>query len=146
MKFELVTLTGPKLQTDVYEVILPTAEGSIAVYAQHMPLVTTVVPGVVTVRRNRGDSDDQLEVFASNGGVAEITADSLRILVDEADNADELVEEEVRDALARAQKLKADAKDEIELEHAEALIDRHAVRLKVAELRRGRGRRARLAQ
>lgn len=146
MKLELVTLTGPKLQTDVYEVILPTETGSIAVYAQHMPLVTTMVPGVVTVRRERTDGDDKLEVFASNGGVAEITSNSLRILVDEADSADELVEEEVREALERAQKLKADAKDEVELEHAEALIDRHAVRLKVAELRRGRGRRARLSQ
>lgn len=146
MKLELVTLTGPKLQAQVYEVILPTETGSIAVYPQHMPLVTTVVPGVVTVRRERSDTDDQLEVFASNGGVAEITADSLRILVDEADSADELVEEEVREALERARKLKADAKDEVELERAEALIDRHAVRLKVAELRRGRGRRARLSQ
>lgn len=146
MKLELVTLTGPKLQAQVYEVILPTETGSIAVYPQHMPLVTTVVPGVVTVRRERSDTDDQLEVFASNGGVAEITADSLRILVDEADSADELVEEEVREALERARKLKADAKDEVELERAEALIDRYAVRLKVAELRRGRGRRARLSQ
>jgi F-type H+-transporting ATPase subunit epsilon len=146
MKLELVTLTGPKLQTDVYEVILPTETGSIAVYPQHMPLVTTVVPGVVTVRRERADSDDQLEVFASNGGVAEITSSSVRILVDEADSADELVEEEVREALERARKLKEEAKDEVELERAEALIDRHAVRLKVAELRRGRGRRARLSQ
>lgn len=146
MKLELVTLTGPKLQATVYEVILPTADGAIAIYPQHMPLVTTVIPGVVTVRRERADSDDQLELFASNGGVAEITADSLRILVDEADSADEIVEEEVREALERAKKLKAEAKDEVELERAEALVDRHAVRLKVAELRRGRGRRARLNQ
>ncbi|HKX72885.1 MAG TPA: ATP synthase F1 subunit epsilon [Candidatus Saccharimonadales bacterium] len=138
MKLELVTLAGPKLQADVYEVILPTAEGSIAVYPQHMPLVTTIVPGVVTVRRSRTDSNDQLEVFASNGGVAEITKDSLRILVDEADSAEDIVEEEVREALDRAHKLKAEAKDALELAQAETLIDRQAVRLKVAELRRHR--------
>lgn len=142
MKLELVTLTGPKLQAEVYEVILPTASGSIAVYPQHMPLVTTVVPGVVSVRHKKTDSDEQVDVFASNGGVAEITGKSLRILVDEADHANDIVEADAAAALERAKQLKAEAKDEVELERAEALIDRHAVQLKVAELRRHRGRRA----
>lgn len=140
MKLELVTLSGPKIQDEVYEVILPTPTGGIAIYAQHMPLVTTVVPGVLTVRRSKTDGEDKLEVFATNGGVAEITGNSLRLLVDEADHASDIVETEARQALALAKKLKSEAKDQIELDHAEALIDRHAVRLKVAELRRHRKR------
>lgn len=140
MKLELVTLSGPKIQDEVYEVILPTPLGGIAVYAQHMPLVTTVIAGVLTVRRNKADGDDKLEVFATNGGVAEITGHSLRLLVDEADHASDIVETEAREALELAKKLKLEAKDQIELDHAEALIDRHAVRLKVAELRRHRKR------
>ncbi|HVI69529.1 MAG TPA: ATP synthase F1 subunit epsilon [Magnetospirillaceae bacterium] len=138
MKLEFVTLAGAKLQQDVYEVILPTADGNIAVFPQHMPLVTTLVAGVITVRHKKGDADDAREVFASNGGVAEITGKSVRILVDEADRAEDIVEHEAKEALAAAHTLKAEAKDEIELERAEALIDRQAVRLKVAELRRGR--------
>jgi F-type H+-transporting ATPase subunit epsilon len=134
MQFEFVTLAGPKLQKDIYEVILPTSEGSIAVYAQHMPLVTTVVPGVITVRHKRGDPDTERDVYATNGGVAEITGKAVRLLVDEADHADDIVEAD----LAAAKKLKAEAKDEIELERAEALVDREFVRLKVAELRRHR--------
>ncbi len=138
MKLEFVTLAGAKLQQDVYEVILPTTDGRIAVFPQHMPLVTTLVPGVITVRHKKGDADDTREVFASNGGVAEVTGRSIRILVDEADHADDIVEKEAAEALAAAKKLKEEAKDEIELERAEALVDRQAVRLKVAELRRGR--------
>lgn len=141
MKLELVTLTGPKLQADVYEVVLPTETGAIAVYPQHMPLVTNLVPGVVSVRHKRTDGDAQVEVFASNGGVAEVTGDTLRILVDEAEHADDIVEEEAKEALERARQLKAEAKNEVELEHAEFLIDRQAVRLKVAELRRRHGHR-----
>lgn len=143
MQLELVTLAGPKLQKDVYEVILPTADGDIAIFAQHMPLVTTVVPGVITVRHKKGDTDDSRDVFATNGGVAEMTGKMLRLLVDEADHADNIVEKEAAEALAAAKKLKAEAKDELELEHAETLIDREAVRLKVAELRR-HGRRQKL--
>lgn len=140
MKLEFVTLSGSKLQQDVYEVVLPTADGSIAVFAQHMPLVTTLVPGIITVRHKKGDPDDTRQVFASNGGIADIDGKAVRILVDEADLADDIVEQEAADALAAAQKLKAEAKDGLELERAEALVDRHAVRLKVAELRRGRGK------
>ena len=140
MKLEFVTLSGSKLQQDVYEVVLPTADGSIAVFAQHMPLVTNLVPGIITVRHKKGDPDDTRQVFASNGGIADIDGKAVRILVDEADLADDIVEQEAADALAAAQKLKAEAKDGLELERAEALVDRHAVRLKVAELRRGRGK------
>ena len=138
MELQFVTLAGPKLQKDVYEVILPTAEGGIAVYPQHMPLVTTVVPGVITVRHKKDDPDSERDVFATNGGVAEISGKAVRLLVDEADHADDIVEQEAAEALAAAKKLKDEAKDEIELERAEALIDREAVRLKVAEIRRNR--------
>lgn len=136
MKLELITLAGSKLQADVYEVILPTEDGNIAIFPNHMPLVTNVVPGAITVRHNRNDTDEHTEMFATNGGVAEIHGKSLRLLVDEADRADEIVESEAREALERAQKLKQEAKSEVELARAETLIDRQAVRLRVAELRR----------
>jgi F-type H+-transporting ATPase subunit epsilon len=136
MQLQFVTLAGPKLERDVYEVVLPTADGSIVVYPGHMPLVTTLVPGVVAVRNKKDDPDSARDVFASNGGVAEISGTAVRILVDEADHADDIVEQQAADALAAARTLKDEAKDEIELERAAALIDREAVRLKVAELRR----------
>jgi len=138
MQLQFVTLAGPKLEKDVYEVILPTAGGSIAVFPGHMPLVTTVVPGIITVRHKKDDADGARDVFATNGGVAEISSKAIRLLVDEADHADDIVEQEAADALVAAKKLKEEAKDEIELERAESLIDRQAVRLKVAELRRHR--------
>lgn len=136
MKCELVTLTGLKLQEEVYEVILPTATGTISVYPNHMPLVTLATPGVISIRRTRSVADDDMEHFATNGGVIEIGNDIVRVLVDEADHADEIVESEARAALERAQKMKDEAKDKVSLEHAQALVDRQAVRLKVAELRR----------
>jgi F-type H+-transporting ATPase subunit epsilon len=138
MQLEFVTLTGPKLQKDVYEVVLPTEDGNIAIFAQHMPLVTTVAPGVITVRHKKGDADEARDVFATNGGIAEMTGKTLRLLVDEADHADDIVEKEASEALVAAKKLKLEAKNQVELEHAETLIDREAVRLKVAELRRHR--------
>lgn len=138
MKLELITLTGPKVQEDVYEVILPTATGNIAVFPGHMPLVTLAVSGVISVRRQKNDGDDQLEHFATYGGVIEIETHRVRVLVDEADHADDIIAETAHKALAEAQTLKAQAKDQLELDTAQALIDRQAVRLRVAELRRRR--------
>lgn len=138
MKLQLITLTGLKMDEDIYEVILPTASGEIAVYPGHEPLVTMAVPGVLAVRRKRGDLNEAREYFAINGGVAEIDSERLRILVDDADRPDEIVEAEVEKALEVAKKLKAEAKNQVELDKAQAMIDRSAVRLKVAGLRRHR--------
>lgn len=136
MKLQLVTLTGTKVDQDVYEVILPTAAGEIAVFPGHEPLVGVAVPGAIAVRYAKGDADSKLEYFAVSGGVIEITPEGVKVLVDEADSADDIVESETKAALERAMKLRESAKDQVELEKASQLVDRHAVRLKVADLRR----------
>lgn len=140
MKLQLITLAGLKMDEDVYEVILPTASGDIAVYPGHEPLVTIAVPGVIAVRRKKTDLDEAREFFAGNGGVAEIDPTRLRILVDDADRPEEIVVAEAEKALELAKKQKAEAKNQVELDKAQAMIDRSAVRLKVATLRRHKHR------
>lgn len=138
MKLELVTLTGVKLDQEVYEIILPTVDGEIAVFPGHERIVTLATPGVITVRHKKGDIDDQLESFATNGGVIEISPTRVRILVDEADSAEEIHEAEAKAALERAQELRAQAKTLVDINEAQALVNRHAARLKVAGLRNRR--------
>lgn len=136
IRFELVTLDGIKFGEEVHEVVLPTSDGYIAVFPDHAPLVSIAVPGVISVRRRAGDPDSRLEYFATNGGVIEIGNNVVKVLVDEADREDEISEQEAQQAFERAQKLRTDARDRVSIEHAQALVDRQASRLKVAELRR----------
>lgn len=136
MKLELITLNGPKVDSDVYEVILPTVDGQIGVFPGHERLVTLADNGIVSIRRKKTDRDEDMEHFATYGGVVEIAPDHIRILVDGADTADEILEEESTRALKAAREMKAHAKDAMELAKAQQEIDRHAVRLKVAGLRR----------
>lgn len=140
MKLELITLQGVKLDKDVYEVMLPTADGEIAVFPDHEPLVSVAVPGAIVVRHNKDDGDDALEFYAVSGGVIEVSPDKVRVLVDEADLGDEIVEAESQAALQRAMEMRDNAKDQVELEKAHQLVDRHATRLKVADLQRRRRR------
>ncbi|MBP7760431.1 ATP synthase F1 subunit epsilon [Candidatus Saccharibacteria bacterium] len=138
MKLELITLDGVKIDNDVYEVLIPTPDGVIAVMPGHERIVTLAVNGVISIRQAKNDTDDQMEHFATYGGMVAVSPTGIRILVDEADTADDIIEEEARAALERATKLRESVKDLAELEKAKAEIDRHAVRLKVAGLRRRR--------
>lgn len=140
MQLELITLTGTSLNTKVHEVTLSTADGEIGVFPDHEPLVTIAVPGVITVRHNKEDDDSKLEFFAIGGGVVEVSGKKVRVLVDEAEHGDDIIEAESQAALERALALRDEATDQIELEKAHQLIDRHTVRLKVADLRRRRRR------
>lgn len=136
--FELVTLDGVKFKQSVFEIQLPTTEGIIGVFKNHAPLVAMAVPGIVTIRHKQGEPDDMQEHVAINGGVVEIADDNVRVLVDEADLADEINEKEIKEAHERALKLRDEAKDKVSLDHAQSLVERTSVRLKVSELKRHR--------
>lgn len=136
LRFELVTLDGTKLSEEVHEVRLPTPDGEIGVFTDHAPLVSVAVPGVIVVKQQANDPEPKWQYFATNGGVIEIVEGTVRVLVDEADREDEINEQEAQKAYALAQTMRAEAKDEVSLQKAQSMIDRQAVRLKVADVRR----------
>ena len=138
IKFQLVTLDGTKIDEDVYEVRLPTPDGEIGVFLDHMPLVSLASPGIIKVRRKQNTPDDMMEVYATNGGVIEIVDNTIRVLVDEADHTDEINETEAKKAHEHALKLRSEAKDQRSLSEAQSLLDRSALRIKVADLKRHR--------
>lgn len=139
MNLKLVTLGGVKLDEAVYSVTIPTIDGEISVLPSHEPLVTVARDGVITVRRTKETQEE--EFFAISGGVVEIDQTGVRILVDEADHGDDIIEAETQAALERAIAARDNADDQIEREKAKQLIDRHMVRLKVADLQRRKRRR-----
>lgn len=139
MNLKLVTLGGVKLDEMVYSVTIPTIDGEISVLPSHEPLVTVARDGIITVRRTKETQEE--EFFAISGGVVEIDQTGVRILVDEADHGDDIIEAETQAALERAIAARDNADDQIEREKAKQLIDRHLVRLKVADLQRHKRRR-----
>ncbi len=135
--FELVTLEGVKFSAEAHEIIIPTPDGLIAVFPDHMPLISIASPGIISVRKRANDPDDAMENFATNGGVIEVvTGRKLRLLADQAQSADDIDEAAAKTALERAMKLRADADDQISLADADAQIMQLAAQLKVAGLRR----------
>ena len=141
MRFKLVTLAGERINEQVYSVQIPTIDGEIGVFPNHEPLITVAKPGVVTVKLNESDVADQHDYFAISGGIVEITGKSVKILVDEADYGDDVIEAEAQAALERAIAARDSATSAIELDKALQLVDKHKSRLKVADLHRRKRKR-----
>ena len=140
IKFQIITLSGVKFSEEVYEIQLPTPDGQIGIFPHHMPLVSLAVPGLIAVRKNEKDSVEQMEYFATDGGVIEILDNKVKILADEAVHAEDIHEESSKKALIAAQEAYKNAKDKVSLDKAQAMIDRQAVRLNVAKYKRRRNR------
>ncbi len=132
MQFDLLTLTGTKFSGQAAEISLRTASGQIGILPHHEAMTAVVVAGPVLVQT----TDGKTELYATFGGLLDVSPDYVRLLADEAESADELIQEEIDAALAKALKLKSQAKSKHEMHRAQELIDRHAVRLEVVHLRR----------
>lgn len=136
MQLTLTTLLGTKVDRIIYELIVPTVDGEIAIFPSHEPLVTLAKSGVIAIRNKKNDSNDKLEYLAITDGVVKVSQKKVDLLVDEADYGRDISENEVKAALERALKMRDEAKDQVELNEAHQLVDRHTVRLRVAELHR----------
>ena len=132
MQVTLVTLSGIQFDDTAQEVRIRTPLGAMVVLPQHEPMTAVTVPGPVTII----DAANEEELFASYGGLIEVSDNHVRLLLDEADHARDLVESEIAEALVAAREMKAKATDQTELAEAQRLNDRHAVRLEVAKIRR----------
>ena len=133
MHFELLTLSGVKYAGDVEQVSLATVEGELGILPHHEPMTAIAVGGPLTIR-----TKGKTEVFATFGGLLEVTDNQVRLLADEAEHQDDLIVSEIEASLKLAVEQKTAAKDKRELATAQGLVDRNSVRLGVARMRRHR--------
>jgi F-type H+-transporting ATPase subunit epsilon len=131
---QLITLSGKHLDEEVFQIDVPTTAGTIAINGGHAPLLGAIAPGVLTVTRKRGDRDS--EQFGVYDGTIEVLDNTARVLVDQLDNPDDLSESEAQKAFERARELKEKAGDAVSLAEAQAMMDRQAVRLQLASLKK----------
>lgn len=136
IRLQLITLSGMYFDDEVFEAIIPTKAGDIAVYEDHAPLLSVAAPGLVAIRKDRSTKDDEREFVAIYGGTVEVLDNKIKVLVDEVDTTSSVNEEEAQKALKRAEELKAKAGDAVSLAEAQAMIDRQAVRLQIAGLKK----------
>ena len=79
-KFDLVSPERLLVSENVEQVIIPATEGEMTVLANHAPVMTTIKPGVVTVKPAAGP-ERRFVVF---GGFADILPSGCTLLAEEA--------------------------------------------------------------
>ena len=109
-------------------VVMDGQEGQLGIVKGHSPLLAVLKPGPV-----RMISDDGEEVFFTNGGFAEVQPESITILVDSAERADDLDEAKIIKAKEEAEKLLKDKKDEKDFAEASIQLSQSLSQLRAIE-------------
>jgi F-type H+-transporting ATPase subunit epsilon len=97
LRLEIVTPDGVAFSEDAHMVTLPALEGQIGIYAQHVPLMTRMVPGEMIVFKDGGDS-----LLAVGEGLVAISGERVEILTDMAIRVEDIDDAKVEEARQRA--------------------------------------------
>ncbi len=137
IQFELTTPERIVLKTEVESVSLPTQQGEITVLPGHVPLVSNLMPGMITIRNGRDE-----QYLAVSGGFIEVQPRGrVIVLADTAERAEELDMKRIEEAREAARRAIANrrAADDVSSAAAVAALERELARLKVAKKHRSRG-------
>jgi F-type H+-transporting ATPase subunit epsilon len=135
LKLKIVTPERLILEEMVDQVTLPTAEGEITILPEHIPLISELKSGDVVAVKD-GEHIPMavvggfLEVKKNQEGVTEVA-----VLADFAEHVSEISDAEIEKAKTRAEELKQQMqnKDQVDLEHFEAELERSLTRVKIAD-------------
>lgn len=133
---QLITLSGVRADEDIYELIVPTTAGEIVINGGHAPLLGAVAPGVLTIRQTKEMPEGSRQQYGVYNGTIEVLNNNISVLVDEVDTPEDITQQDAEAALKRAQELKEKAGDAVSLAEAQTMMDRQAVRLKLAGLKK----------
>jgi len=108
IKFEIVTPERVVLKEEISQVTVPTKEGEITVLPKHTPLVSTLKPGVIELKKKTGE----LVIISVSGGFIEVLRNKVVILADTAERAEELDLIRAEEARVKAEEIKKDTRHE----------------------------------
>ena len=131
LKLEIVTPEAKTYSEDVDMVTLPGVEGEMGIYPMHVPLMTQIAPGEVTVRKNGQDF-----FLAVGEGFVEITQDRVAILTDMAIRAENIDEAKAEEARKRAEARLSEKLDDEETVMVTAALAQSLAQLKVKRRQR----------
>ena len=131
LRLEIVTPQAIVFSEDVNLVTLPSIEGDIGIYPQHLRLMTQLVPGEIIVTKDGHD-----RFLAVGEGVVEVTAERVTIATDMAIPSDKIDEAKVEEARQRAEaRLREKISDE-EVASVNASLVKALAQLQVKRRRR----------
>ena len=126
LKLEIVTPESKVYSEDVDMVTLPGVEGEMGIFPMHVPLMTQLAAGEVSVRKGGQDF-----FLAVGDGFVEITGEKVSILTDMAISAESIDELNAEEARRRAESRLAEKLDGEESAMVQAALANALAQLKV---------------
>ena len=126
LKLEIVTPDAKVYSEDVDMVTLPGVEGEMGIYPNHVPLMTQLVAGEVSVRKG-----GQNYFLAVGDGFVQVTGERVSILTDMAVGADHIDEAKAEEARKRAEARLAEKLEDEEVAAINASLAHSLAQLKV---------------
>ena len=126
LRLEIVTPEKRAYSDDVEMVVLPGVEGEMGIFPMHVPLMTQLTAGEISVRKGNQDF-----FLAVGDGFVEVTADKVSILTDMAIKADSIDEAKAEEARKRAEARLAEKLTDEEVAATNAALAQSLAQLKV---------------
>ena len=132
LRVQVVTAEREVLAEDnVDMVVAPGSEGVVGILPRHAPLLATLSPGLVRIKRGGGE-----EALAVGGGFLQVARDRVLILADSAERAEEIDEQRAEAARQRAQQMIAEyfrSGQHLQAEAARVALRRSLVRIQLVQ-------------
>lgn len=131
MQLDIITPTKSVLSEVIDQVTLQTDSGEITILPNHVPLLTKVKPGELTIKKG-----GKQNFFAVTGGFLEMKNNKITILADYAVRAEDIEVAKAKEAQERAEKTMKEKVSGMDFAQAEAQLTRAMLELNVAKRRR----------
>lgn len=136
LKVQIVTAEREVFAEEAVDmVVAPGSEGVVGILPRHAPLLTTLQPGIVRIKRS--GTEDAISV---GGGFLQVARDKVLILADTAERADEVDETRAEEGRRRARETLQEAivsGQRLQAEAARIALRREEVRIQLVRRHRG---------
>ena len=133
-KVNIVTPEKTAFEAEAESVILPGSEGYLGIWANHAPLVTGILPGVVTIKEA---TSGRTRFMSVSGGFLEVSDNVVNIMSDSCEEAGEIDRDRAKVALERAKERLRSTGSEVDKERARLALERAQARIHAVYLREG---------
>ena len=131
---EVVTAERELYNGEADIVSAPGSEGRLGILPRHAALLATLKSGELNIKLNGAE-----EPLFVSGGFLEVSDNSVTVLADTAEHAEEIDQARAEEARRRAQERLEQAGSDVDRAELLGALERAMTRLRVAELTRRRG-------
>ena len=137
LRLEIITAERQVFADDVDVIVAPGVEGELGILPHHAPLMTMLEPGELLIRK-----DNEETYMVVSGGFLEVRPDKVIVLADACERSDEIDIARAEEAKRRAEERIRTHAPQVDDARVEAALRRSLIRLRVAEKRRRKSKRA----